>query len=78
MSDIEFGKVITSESFYRGEVVSTKKEQEVSQLSSREQILKDMIESLDVITKGDTNKLDLCIQIDKSGRWRIVKKWVIN
>lgn len=78
MSNIEYGKVVTSQSIYRGEVVSTKKEQEVSQLTSREAVMKDVIQSLDVITAGDTHKLDLCIQIDKSDRWRIVKRWVID
>jgi len=77
MSNPQHGKVIITNSFYEGQIASTKEEVEVSILSTRESLLKDTIESLSVINSGETHKLELCIMVDSKGRYRIVKKWGI-
>lgn len=69
------GKVITTVSYYDGVLASEKQEMEVSLLSTRETILKDLIDALTHINSGETRKLDLCIMVDIKGRYRIIKKW---
>jgi hypothetical protein len=78
MSNPQHGKVITTLSYYEGEVASTKEEIEVSLFSTKDTILKDLIESLAVLNSGETHKLELCIVKDIKGRYRIVKKWSID
>ena len=78
MSNPQHGKVITTDSYYEGELASQKKEVEVSLFSTKDTLLKDLIESLIVINSGETHKLDLCIVKDLKGRYRIVKKWSID
>lgn len=77
MSNPLHGKVITTNSYYEGELASTKEELEVSILTTKEALLKDTIESLGVINSGETHKLELCIMIDIKGRYRIVKRWSV-
>jgi hypothetical protein len=76
--NIEHGKRITTESYYDSSLASTKQEIEVSLFSSKETILKDVIESLSVISSGETHKLDIIVQIDSQGRYRVIKKWIIQ
>jgi len=78
MSKILYGKLHTIESYEEGNVIATKKEVEKSLFSSRETMLKDIIDSISVITSGETRKLDLCINLDAKGRYRIVSKWGIE
>lgn len=73
---IDHGKRITHESWYEGELVSSVIEQEISLLSSKDTLLKDIIDALIPITKEETHKLTVEICIDKKGRWRLVKRWV--
>lgn len=75
--NIEHGKRITTESYYEGSVSSTKQELEVSIFSSKESILREVIEAMQVISSGETHKLQLDICIDKAGRYRLVKRWVV-
>jgi hypothetical protein len=78
MIDIKHGKRIVTKSYYDGQVVSEHEELEVSLYSSRESILKDVIDSMLVISKGETHKLELEICIDKLGRYRLIKRWRIE
>lgn len=77
MSDILHGKRVTTESFYEGELSNTKQEIIINIFSSKETLLKDMIEAMAVISSGETKKLNIEVCIDKLGRYRIVKKWVV-
>lgn len=77
MSNPLHGKVITTKSYYEGELASEKEEIEVSILTTKETLLKDTVESLKPLNSGETHKLDLCIMIDAKGRYRIVRKWSI-
>lgn len=72
----QHGKVIVIESYYEGALASTKQEYEVSIFSTKESILRDVIDALGLISDGSTKKLDLCIQIDVQGRYRMIKRWV--
>lgn len=77
MNDIKFGKLITHESYQEGVVISTKREREVSLMTSKDMLLKDMIDSLSVINNGETHKLELCIEVNKQGTIRLIKKWIV-
>ena len=77
MFEINHGKQTVITSYYDGSVASIKNEYEVSLLSSKENLLKDIIDALDVITRNETNKLTLEVCIDTKGRYRLVKKWMV-
>lgn len=77
MYSIEHGHVITTEAYYNGELASSKQEIEVSIFSTKDTILKDIIDSLGIINGGTSNKLQLNIQVDAQGRYRLIKKWLI-
>lgn len=72
------GKVITTESYYDGEVTSIRKEQEQSLFTDKQNILKEIIEALGIINSGETDKLSIEVCLDKQRRYRLVKKWRIN
>lgn len=75
MSDIQHGRRITTEGYYDGKLITTRQEFEVSILTTKDSLLKDVIDSLNVITSGDTHNLTIEICIDSKGRHRIIKKW---
>lgn len=77
MNQIQHGKQITTESYYEGQVASTKYEVEVSTFSDKDHILRDVIESFKVISSGESKKLEMCVQIDSQGRYRLIAKWVV-
>lgn len=74
----QHGKVITTRSYYEGDLASEKDEIEVSLFSTKDTILRDLIESIGVINSGETHQLDLCIMIDSKGRYRLIKKWGVK
>lgn len=78
MCNIEYGKIHTIESVHDGKVIedSKKIQYEQSIFSSKDSLLKDIIESMEVITSGTTNKLSLEIKVSDE-RIRIVKVWSI-
>jgi hypothetical protein len=75
--NIEHGKRITTESFYEGKLSSSKQELEISLFTTREAILKDIIDALSLLSSSQTTKLDLCVQVDTQGRYRLIKKWMV-
>lgn len=70
------GKSITTQSFYDGEITSTKQELEESIFTDKQNILKDIIEALSVIN-GGSSKLTIEICLDSKGRYRLIKKWEV-
>ncbi len=78
MSDLQHGKKIIIESYFNGELTKTQEEFEVNIFTTKETILKDIIEALAVVTKGETTRLNLEIMVDKQGRYRIIKHWRTN
>ena len=75
MNDIRFGKRITTQVFYDGQLVATLTDNEVENFTDRNTMLRDVIDALAVLTNGSTNKLELCIIVDKKGRFKLSKKW---
>lgn len=76
MIDLQHGKIITTESYYDGALTTTKKEAVVSVFSTKEQLLKDIIDALAVLNQG-THSLDISVKIDTQGRYRIIRKWAL-
>jgi hypothetical protein len=72
------GKIIVSTSYYDGIVASIKNEYEVSLFTTKECILKDVIDALTLINKGETHKMSLDITVDSKGRYRLLKKWSVE
>lgn len=77
MIDIKHGRLTTTVSYFDGEVASEKKQVEMSLFSSKETILKDVIDALSLISRGDTTKLEMEVIVDQQGRLRFVKKWLV-
>lgn len=77
MFEISHGHRITTDAYFDGQLASSKQEIEISQFTTKEMLLKDIIEALSVISKGETNKLDIGIRVDQHGRYRLIRKWVV-
>lgn len=77
MSSLSHGKKITIDTIYDGKVSATKHEYEKSQFTDKNYLLKEVIESLSVITSGESKKLHLEICIDNKDRYRLVSRWVV-
>lgn len=78
MSDIQHGKIITTETYYEGSINSTKREVEQSIFTDKQTILKDVIDALGMINSGETSKLTLEVCLDTKGRYRLLKKWSVE
>lgn len=78
MCNIEYGKIHTIESVHDGKVIedSKKIQYEQSIFSSKDSLLKDIIESMEVITSGVTKKLTLEVKVSEE-RVRIIKVWQV-
>lgn len=77
MSELQHGKRVTTESYFDGLLASTRQELETSLFSSKESILKDVIEALSVISAGETRHLTIEVRVDAKGQYRLVKKWIL-
>lgn len=77
MSDLIHGKRITTETYYDGSVASTKQEIETDQFTDKQFILKEIIDLLGTINRGETTKLTIEVLIDKKNRYRLVSRRVI-
>lgn len=71
----QHGKLIITQSYYDGTIASTKHEYEMSIFSTKEGILRDVIDAMGVVASGETHKLTLEICVDKQLRYRLIKKW---
>lgn len=79
MSDMQFGKIITSETFYDGVITNTRTEFELSIMSTRETLIKDIFENIGLVTSGETSKLTLEFYGDPRNpdKFRIIKRWCV-
>lgn len=75
---IKYGKEYVVTSYYDGIPSTPKKEAEVSIISSKEMILKDIIDALMLINSGETHKLNLEIVVNAKGSYRLVKRWSVK
>jgi len=69
---------ITSESSEHGKVTKTQVEYEIPVPSNQAEILKDLIDALTPLTKGESNKLLLEIRVNDKGHWKMIKRWRAN
>lgn len=70
----EHGKVITTESYYDGNLSHTKQEFEVSLFTDNNTIIKDIIDGLGVLTKGETDRVQFDITV-QNGKYRLIRRW---
>lgn len=76
-SAITHGTLIIQQKYYDGAVIKTNQSVEVDKFTDRYSLLKDIIEALEVITNGTTDELNICIKLDKKGRYLIRRRWDI-
>jgi hypothetical protein len=71
----EYGKEITTKSYFAGELSATKYEYEQTVLSDVNSILKDIIEAIGMLNKGETTKMTLELRVDERKVYHIKKRW---
>ncbi len=74
---VQHGQLITTETYYNGEVSEKRQELKLSLFTDKQSILKDVIDALSVVSSGASSKLTIEIYVDKQGRYRLVKKWLV-
>lgn len=74
---IEYGKEITTKSYYAGELSSTKYEYEQTVISDQNHILKDIIEAIALLNNGVTNKMTIELKVDAKKSYHLKKRWTI-
>lgn len=75
---ISFGRRIVSESIYEGEVQTTKVEIERQHFTEYEQLLKDFLDSVRLLSDGSTHKLNIEICLDKQGRYKFTDRYEVK
>lgn len=77
MSSIQHGRRITAETIYDGRVASTTHEFETSQFTDKQYLLKEVIDLLGTVSRGETSKLTIEVCVDKKQRYRLISRWVV-
>ncbi len=77
MSNLAYGKHITTKSYNDGAITHTKEQYEVPVFTTREELPKEIFEALGVITSKQTNKLEIEIKVDRQSRYLIIKRWTV-
>lgn len=72
---IQYGKHITAETIHGGEVTGIKHEYETSSFTDKQYLLKDVIDLLGTVSRGETSKLTIEVCVDKKNRYRLVSRW---
>jgi hypothetical protein len=72
---IEYGKEITTKSFFDGELSATKLEYEQTLLSDKNLLLKDLIEAITPLSKGETTKMTIELRVDQKNVYHLKKRW---
>ena len=78
---MDYGKKITTESYFGNKLKSTKVEYSIPKLiQDKSQALNEVIKSLDLIVNKQTNSITIVIESDaKTGKFKLItKKYVIN
>lgn len=78
MYSIDHGHSIVTESYFNGELSSSKQEIEISMFSTKESLLRDIIDALAVISSAETDRLNIDIKLDQKGRYLLRKKWTVQ
>ena len=78
MYEIDHGHSIITESYFDGKLASSKQEIEISMFSTKESLLRDIIDALAVISSAETDRLNIDIKLDQKGRYLLRKKWTVQ
>jgi len=78
MYSIDHGHSIVTESYFDGKLSSSKQEIEISMFSTKESLLRDIIDALAVISSAETDRLNIDIKLDQKGRYLLRKKWTVQ
>jgi hypothetical protein len=76
MKDLQFGKKMTSESYFNGILKSTKIEYSMPTLiTDKSQVLTELMDCLDLIESRQTNHVTIVVQADpKTGKIKLITK----
>jgi hypothetical protein len=71
----QFGKRIVTTTYYEGDVVKEAEEIEIDKFTDKDKLFKDVIDTLALVTKGQTTKVTLEVSVDKQQRYRVVRRY---
>lgn len=77
MVEIIHGRRITTQVYYDGGIARSIEQIEDEKFTDRNGMLRDVIDALSVLTSGQTDNLELQIQVDKKGRYLLTKRWTV-
>ncbi len=76
---MEFGRIITSESYFKGELKSSRKEYEESKLANNKaDLVTEVLRALDLVVNDVSPKVTIEITPVKEHYMRVVKKWTVE
>ena len=76
---MQYGRIITTESYFKGERKSMKREAEESvSVANKAELVSEILSGLDALLNGTSPKITLEIEPHDKGYMRIVKKYVIE
>jgi hypothetical protein len=65
-NDLEFGKVITTESYFKGQLKNKKIEQHVPEkVRDKSDVLNEVLKAMEIINSGSTDKMTIIIERDR-------------
>lgn len=71
-------ELVDTRSYYKGQEAAVKQEREVSIVTDKQRLLKDIIDALSVITSNETKKLVITLNVDKHDHYRLIKRWTVK
>jgi len=74
---IKYGKRVT-ETIYDGATIKQSEDSVSEQFTDKQYLLRDIIEALSVITKGETHKLTIEVCVDKRDRFKLTNRWRVE
>ena len=75
MTEILHGHRIVTESYFDGRLVNTKEDFDIPIFTTRETMLKDIIDAIAVISNRSTRELTINLKLDDKDRIKLTKKW---
>lgn len=79
--ELQFGKVIKQDSYFKGELKSSKVEYSIPEsVDNKDDVLREVLAALDLITSGKTHSLTIVIDRDKlTKRYKFVtRKYTVD
>lgn len=78
---LNYGKIITTESFYDGSLKQTKREYSIPKIvTNRSQALSEIVDAIDLITTSKTSRIEIILEADpRTFKIKLItKKYVVN